>query len=71
MIKHKYEKQPTLYVPFELLTKEQKDHRNSRFLTDHQRHQIEKHLYYAKKIIHEDGTVTILNDKGEILSKSE
>jgi len=65
MLQSKYKKMPFFYVPWELLNKEERDARNRMNLSDHQRQQATKHLWYAKYVENDNGTVTILNDKGE------
>lgn len=65
MLQSKYSKMPYFYVPWELLNKEERDARNHLYLSEHQKVQAQKHLWYAKYIENDDETVTILNDKGE------
>jgi len=69
MLKSKYENsiKGVIYIPWELLAKPHRDLRNEQNLSETQISQRNKHLWYAKKILNEDGTVSILNDNGIII----
>lgn len=51
MLKSKYEKDFVGYLPPDLLPSEYSDVRNRSMLTDRQREQLDKRLFYASKII--------------------
>ncbi len=53
MLKSKYEKdrKGLIYVPWELLSKSDRDSRNILHLSQRQIDQCEKHLFYAKRIV--------------------
>lgn len=67
MLQDKYKVSPSSFVPWELLRKEERDVRYHPNLTPHQLNQLKKHLWYAKRIENDDGTVTILNENAEVI----
>ena len=55
MLRSKYERDPWAYAPVELLPAHYADVRAMQFLSQDQRKQAEKKLYYAYKVIDVDG----------------